>query len=79
MQADGVSDIDIDSTPAIHRERKSIIQKHTQKNKMSPQQNFIAGKKIYLSKLKETVMTSTTHQKNLILVCKIQTFVDLGS
>jgi hypothetical protein len=45
MQADGVSDIDIDSPPAIHRERKIIIQKHTQKNKMSPQQHFIAGKK----------------------------------
>jgi hypothetical protein len=79
MQADGVSDIDIDSPPAIHQERKSVIQKHTQKNKMSPQQIFIAGKKFYLSKLKKTVMTSTTHQKKLILVYKIQTFVNLGS
>jgi hypothetical protein len=74
MQADGVSDIGIDSQPAIHRERKSIIQKHTQKNKMSPQKIFMAGKKLYLSKLKKTVMTSTIHQKKLILVYKIQTF-----
>jgi hypothetical protein len=74
MQADGVSDIDIDSPPTIRQERKCIIQKHTQKNKMSPQQNVIAGKKIYLSKLKKAVMTSTTHQKKLILVYKIQTF-----
>jgi hypothetical protein len=74
MRADGMSDIDIDSPPNIHREQKSIIQKHTQKNKMSPQQNFIAGKKIYVSKLKKTVMTSTTHQKKLMLMYKIQTF-----
>jgi hypothetical protein len=48
MRADGMSDIDIDSPPNIHRERKTIIQKHTQKNKMSPQQNCIASKnKLY--------------------------------
>jgi hypothetical protein len=45
IQAYGMQDIDIDSPPAIHREKKNIIPKHTQKNKMSPKQNFIAGKK----------------------------------
>jgi hypothetical protein len=34
-----MSDIDIDSPPNFHQERKSIIQKHTEKNKISPQQN----------------------------------------
>jgi hypothetical protein len=53
IQADGVSDIYIDSLPAIRRERKSIIQKYTQKKKMLSQQNFIAGKKILSQQAEE--------------------------
>jgi hypothetical protein len=45
VQTDALSDIDIDSSPVIHLEPQNIIQKHTELNKMSPQQNFIAGKK----------------------------------
>jgi hypothetical protein len=74
IRSDDTSDIDIDSPPDIHRERKTIIQKHTQKNKMSPQQKIFLVKKFCLRKLKKTVMTSTAHQKKLILVYKIQTF-----
>jgi hypothetical protein len=46
VQTDALSDIDINSPPAIRQEPKKSIPKHTQKNTMSPQQNFIAGQKI---------------------------------
>jgi hypothetical protein len=48
IRADGMSDIDNDSPSDIQREGRTITQKHPQKNKMLPQQNFIAGK-IFLS------------------------------
>jgi hypothetical protein len=53
IRADGMSDIDIDYPSDIHREGRTIIQKHTQKNKMSPQQNFIAGKTFLSEKVEE--------------------------
>jgi hypothetical protein len=46
IQTDALSDIDIDSPPAIHREPKNISPKHTQKNTMSPQKKIIAGQKL---------------------------------
>jgi hypothetical protein len=45
IKTDALSDIGFDSPPDIHREPNNIIQKHAQKNKMSPQQNFIAPDK----------------------------------
>jgi hypothetical protein len=45
IQTDALSDIDINSPPAIRREPRKNSPKHTQKNTMSPQQNFIAGQK----------------------------------
>jgi hypothetical protein len=45
VQTDALSDIDINSPPAISREPKNPSPKHIKKNTMSPQQNFIAGQK----------------------------------
>jgi hypothetical protein len=45
VQTDALSDIGINSPPAIHRELKNPSPKRTQKNTMSPQQNFIAGQR----------------------------------
>jgi hypothetical protein len=42
---DALSDIDIDSPPAIRREPKNPRPKHVQKNHTSPQKNFISGQK----------------------------------
>jgi hypothetical protein len=53
IRADGMSDIYIDSPSDIQREGRTIIQKHPQKNKMSPQQNFIAGKTFLSEKVEE--------------------------
>jgi hypothetical protein len=53
IRADGMSDIDIDSPPDIQREGRTIIQKHPQKNKMSPQRYFIAGKTFLSEKVEE--------------------------
>jgi hypothetical protein len=53
IRADGMSDIDNDSSSDIQREGRTTIQKHPQKNKMSPQQNFIAGKTFLSEKVEE--------------------------
>jgi hypothetical protein len=45
VQTDALSDIDIDSRPAIHREPKNPHPTHVQKNTKSPQQNFMFGQK----------------------------------
>jgi hypothetical protein len=55
VQTDALSEIDIDSPPAIHPEPKNIIQKHTQKNKISPQQNFISGKKFLYQQAEDDI------------------------
>jgi hypothetical protein len=51
--ADGTSDIDNHSPPNILPDRRTVIQKHPRKNIMSPQQNFIAGKKFLSEKPEE--------------------------
>jgi hypothetical protein len=51
--ADGMSDIDNHSPPDIHREGRTIIQKHPRKNTMSPHQNCIAGKTFLSEKVEE--------------------------
>jgi hypothetical protein len=48
-----MSDIDIDSPSDIQQEGRTIIQKHPEKNKMSPQQNCIAGKTFLSDKVEE--------------------------
>jgi hypothetical protein len=53
IRADGMSDIDNHSPPDIQREGITIIQKHPRKNKMSPQQNVIAGKTFLSEKVEE--------------------------
>jgi hypothetical protein len=45
IQTDALSDIDINSPPAIRREPKNSRPKHIKKNPMLPQQNVIAGQK----------------------------------
>jgi hypothetical protein len=46
VQTDSLSDIDINSPPAILREPKNPSPEHTQKNTMSPQKKIIAGQKL---------------------------------
>jgi hypothetical protein len=48
-----MSDIDNHSPPDIQWEGRTIIQKHSRKNTMSPQQNFIAGKTFLSEKVEE--------------------------
>jgi hypothetical protein len=51
--ADGTSEIDNHSQPNILPDTKTDIQRHPQKNTMSPQQNFISGKIFLSEKLEE--------------------------
>jgi hypothetical protein len=53
IRADGMSDNDIDYPSDIQREGRNIIQKNPQKNKMSPQKIFIAGKTFLSEKVEE--------------------------
>jgi hypothetical protein len=53
IRYDGMSYIDIDSPSDIQRKGRTNIQKHPQENKMSPQQNCIAGKTFLSEKVEE--------------------------
>jgi hypothetical protein len=67
VQTDALSDIDINSPPAICRETKNPRPRHVQKNPMYPQQNL----------QKVTPMISTTRQRNRYWCTKSKPFINL--
>jgi viroplasmin and RNaseH domain-containing protein len=72
--ADGTSDIDNHYSPNILRDRRTVIQKHPQKNKMSPQKNFIAGKTFLSEKVEEDSDDQYTQLDEIDSDVKIPTF-----
>jgi hypothetical protein len=74
VQTDALSDINIDSPPAIRRAQKNPRPTHVQNNPTSPQNFLLPGRNFFLIKQKVIHMSSATRQKKSIMAYKIQTF-----